>query len=314
MTPTTTFASKLAGLPGSVLLLPLLVAIFATLEPNLLSLTNIRNLGVQSALLLMVALPMTLVILSEGLDLSAGALLSLSAVAIGLCLLSGAGIWVAVAVALAIGLAFGLANGLLIGAIGLPAFVVTLGTLGLAQGTALVLSSGNVVAGFQNPISDVYRSQFAGIPMPIIVAAALYAVFHILLYRTAFGGFVFAIGGNKEALRLAGLRARAIHVAVYVIASVTVALSAFLLIGRMNSAHPQGTLGIEFDAIAAVILGGTSFERGRGWLFGTVLGVATISVLRNGLNLLAISSSLQVIAVGVVMILAMLMDRKRNEH
>lgn len=299
------------NIPGAVIFLPLFVAAISIVEPRFLSGSNLVNLGLQGALLLMVALPMTLVILTEGLDLSAGAMLSLAGVIIGLVLLAGWGLPAAACAALLAALIVGGANGLLIGHFGLPTFVVTLGTLGMAHGTALVLSGGNVVAGFDGRLAEFYRSTAFGIPVPIVTAAATYAAFHLLLYRTAFGSHVFALGGNKEALRLAGVRADLAHILVYVIASLTVAASALLLVGRMNSAHPTVTLGMEFDAIAAVVLGGTSFERGRGWLFGTVLGVAAIAVLRNGLSLLAIDSSLQVASVGVLVILILILDRVR---
>ncbi|WP_137391010.1 ABC transporter permease [Rhodoligotrophos defluvii] len=298
-------------IPGAALLIPVMAVVIAVIEPRFLSLSNMTNLGLQGSMLLMVALPMTLVILTEGLDLSAGAMLSLAGVIVGLVLLSGWGVPAAAGAALLAGLIIGAINGLLIGRFGLPTFVVTLGTLGLAHGAALVLSGGNVVAGFESPLPDFYWSRVLGIPAPVVVALAAYVAFHLLLYRTAFGSYVFALGGNKDALRLAGVRADLIHVLVYVIASVTVAASALLLVGRMASAHPTVTLGTEFDAIAAVVLGGTSFERGRGWLFGTVLGVAAITVLRNGMSLLAIEPSLQVASVGVLVILILLFDRAR---
>jgi ribose transport system permease protein len=145
--------------------------------------------------------------------------------------------------------------------------------------------------------------------MPVLVAAAAYAVAHFLLYHTRFGTYVFAIGGNREALVLAGVRADWYHAAIYAVGGLFVGIAALLLTARMNSGHPTVAIGMEFDAIAAIILGGTAFERGEGWLFGTLLGVAAVGILRNGLDLLHVPSSLQSVCVGLLVIATMLVDR-----
>jgi ribose transport system permease protein len=132
------------------------------------------------------------------------------------------------------------------------------------------------------------------------------------LYQTPFGTYVFAIGGNREALTLAGVRADAYHIGIYTLGGLMAALGALLLTGRMNAGHPIAAIGMEFDAIAAVIVGGTSFERGNGWLPGTFLGVLTIGVLRNGLNVMAVPSSLQSASIGVLVIVALLLDSRRR--
>jgi ribose transport system permease protein len=137
-------------------------------------------------------------------------------------------------------------------------------------------------------------------------------VTHVLLYHTRFGAYVFAIGGNRDALVLAGVRASAWHIAIYAYGGLVSGVAALLLTGRMNAAHPTVAIGMEFDAIAAVVLGGTSFERGDGRLFGTVLGVATITVLRNALDLLGIESSLQVVSIGVLILVVIMIDSARR--
>jgi ribose transport system permease protein len=277
-----------------------------------LSATNLGNLGLQASLLLMLALPMTLIVLTEGLDLSVGALLCLSGVVMALALVNGWGLAAALAAAGGVGIAAGLLNGLLIGYLNLPAFVVTLGSLGLCEGLALVLTNGDPISGFTPAVKAFYDSRLLGVPTPVLVAVVVYAVFWLVLYRTRLGTYVFAIGGNKEAVRLAGVRANLVHLSVYVICSVAVALSALLLIGRMNSAHPTVAIGMEFEAIAAVVVGGTSFERGRGWLAGTVLGVLAVTILRNGLNVLSVDPSLQVVSVGILLITALLIGDGRG--
>jgi ribose transport system permease protein len=273
---------------------------------------NIANLGLQASILLMLAMPMTLIIMSEGLDLSAGAVLSLCSVVMAMMLAGGHGLVAALAASLGVGLAFGLANGGLVSLLGLPPFVVTLGTLGIAQGAALVLTEGNAVSSLGPGISALYADHIAGVPLPVIIALATWLVTHVLLYHTRFGAYVFAIGGNRDALVLAGVRASAWHIAIYAYGGLVSGVAALLLTGRMNAAHPTVAIGMEFDAIAAVVLGGTSFERGDGRLFGTVLGVATITVLRNALDLLGIESSLQVVSIGVLILVVIMIDSARR--
>jgi ribose transport system permease protein len=299
-------------LPGVSFILIGMIIVFAIGDKRFLSGGNLVNVGLQASLLMMLALPMTLIILTEGLDLSIGALLGLCSVTIALLLVAGWGIVAAIAAALGVGLIAGLLNGFLISYLALPAFVVTLGTMGLCEGLALVLTNGDPVSGFSPAIQAFYGSFLLGVPTPVVAAVGFYAVLWLLLYRTRFGNYIFAIGGNKEAVRLAGIRADLIHLAVYVVCSMSVALSAVLLLGRMNSAHPTVAIGMEFEAIAAVVLGGTSFEKGQGWLFGTVLGVLAITILRNGLNILFVDPSMQVVCIGVLLITALLIDGGRK--
>jgi ribose transport system permease protein len=194
----------------------------------------------------------------------------------------------------------------------MPPFVATLGTLGIAQSFALVATDGQSVVGIGDALPALYTSTWLGVPFSILVGAAAYLAFHYLLYHTRFGAYVFAIGGNREALRLAGARAGLYHVAIYALGGLMAGVGALLLTGRMNAGHPIAAIGMEFDAIAAVIVGGTSFERGNGWLPGSLLGVLTLGVLRNGLNLVAVPSSLQVVSIGLLVIVALLIDSIRG--
>jgi ribose transport system permease protein len=273
---------------------------------------NLGNLGLQASILLMLSMPMTLIIMSEGLDLSAGAVLSLCSVAMALTLAAGHGLAIALAVSMAVGLAFGLGNGALVSLLALPPFVVTLGTLGIAEGASLVLTEGNAVSGLGPGIACLYELHLAGAPFPVLVALATWLVTYVLLHYSRFGTYVFAIGGNRDALVLAGAPAWAYHIAIYAYGGLVSGVAALLLTGRMNAAHPTVAIGMEFDAIAAVVLGGTSFERGDGRLLGTVLGVATITVLRNALDLLGIESSLQVVSIGVLILLVIVIDSLRR--
>jgi ribose transport system permease protein len=305
-------AARAATAPGVVYLLTTLLVIFSIIDASFASVANILNIAVQSSVLMLLALPMTLIIMTEGLDLSMGAVLSLASVVMASLLLSGVGLGSALAAAMAVGMAFGALNGALVVGLAVPPFVATLGTLGVAQGLALVATDGQSVVGIGDALPSLYASSWAGLPFPVLIAALSCLGFHGLLYRTRFGTDVFAIGGNRESLVLAGVRANLYHVAVYALGGFMAGLAALLLTGRMNAGHPIAAIGMEFDAIAAVVIGGTSFERGNGWLAGTMFGVLAVGTLRNGLNVLAVSSSLQVASIGIMVIAAVLIDALRR--
>jgi ribose transport system permease protein len=296
------------SIPGIGYLLVALVMVFAAFGSGFATVANGLNIGVQSSVLLLLALPMTLVIMSEGLDLSMGAVLSLAGVVLATLLMDGRSLPAASAAAIGVGAAFGLANGLLVVGLGIPPFVATLGTLGIAQGLALVATGGQSVVGVGDALPALYDSRPLGIPFSIVIAATAFFVFRFTFGQTRFGAYVSAIGGNRESLVLAGVKANRYHVGIYVLAGAMAGVAALLLTGRMSSGHPTAAIGMEFDAIAAVIVGGTSFERGKGSLGGTVIGVVTIGVLKNGLNVLEVPSSLQVASIGVLTIVALVIE------
>ena len=295
-------------IPGAAYLLVVLVVVFAIFGSGFATPANILNIGVQSSVLLLLALPMTLIIMTEGLDLSMGAVLSLAGVVLATVLMKEHGLALGLAAAVGVGLAFGLGNGVLVVALGVPPFVATLGTLGIAQGLALVLTGGQSIVGIGDALPALYARTPLALPFSIWVALAAFLVFRFPLLRSRFGAYVSAIGGNREALVLAGVPAGLYHVSVYALGGAMAGLAALLLTGRMNAGHPTAAIGMEFDAVAAVIVGGTSFERGKGSLGGTLVGVVTIGVLKNGLNILDVSSSLQVASIGVLVIVALVID------
>jgi len=305
--------TRLPNLPGAAYLLALLAAGFALVSPEFLSPRNLSNIALQSAALIIVALGMTLVILTEGIDLSLGAVLGLCGVVMSMLLVShGVSLPVAVAAALLIGTAAGVCNGALVAYAGMPPFIVTLGVYGIAQSLAMVLTQGNSVTGLPPAVRWFNEGSALGVPVPILAMAAVFALTWVLLYRTRFGRYVFAIGGNRRALELAGVRVRAWLVAVYALAGLLAALASFIMTARMNAAHPTIAIGLEFDAIAAVILGGTSFEKGYGGIWGTLVGALAVAVLRNGLNLVGLSTEWQVAVVGLVIVCAVAVDALRN--
>jgi ribose transport system permease protein len=305
-------SSPLQRVPGVAVMLVLLCAIFSATASGFLTVPNISNVLVQSTILLMLSLPMTLIIMTEGLDLSMGAVLTLTSLIVAIVSLATGSMVLGLLAAIAVGLAFGIVNGWLVAVVGIPPFVATLGTLGMAQGLSLIVSDGQSVVGVPAAVRGVYSGTLAGIPLPIVLALLSYLAFHGLLYHTRFGTYIFALGGNREALKFAGISVRGLLILVYALGGAMVGLAGLLMTARMNSGHPTAGLGLEFDAIAAVAVGGTSFERGNGWLLGTLLGVVTVGVLRNGLNLLALPSSIQVASVGLLVIAALFVDGLRS--
>lgn len=297
---------------GALVMLAGLCVLFGLLAPNFLDGANLVNVALQSTILLLIALPMTLIIMTEGLDLSVGAVLTLANVVLALIAVKTGGVGLALLAALGVGAVFGLLNGSLVARLGIPPFVATLGTLGVAQGLALVVTDGQSVVGIPDTVQMFYSGSLLGVPAPICIAVVAYLAFHAVLYHTRFGAYVFALGGNREALGLAGVRTRAYLVAVYVIGGLMAGLAALLLTARISSGHPTAALGMEFDAIAAVAVGGTSFEKGKGWLLGTLIGVLAVGVLRNGLNLMGVTSAVQVAAIGFLVIFALMIDAVRG--
>jgi ribose transport system permease protein len=302
-------------IPGVAYILFALAAVFALTGQGFLGGANLINIATQSTTLLLLALPMTLIIMTEGIDLSMGAVATLACVALAMVAVATGSVTLALLAGVAVGIAFGFANGALIAWLKIPPFVVTLGTLGIAQGLALVATDGQSVTGIGENVTRFYSGTVAGVPVSVIIAGIAYLFIHWLLYQTRFGAYVFALGGNPDALRLAGVRTNTYLVGVYVLGGAMAGLAALLLTARMSAGHPTAAIGLEFDAIAAVAVGGTSFEKGNGWLPGTLLGVLTVGVLRNGLNLLAVPSSVQVAAIGVLIIAALLVDgMKKTSH
>ena len=299
-------------IPGAAWSLAVLCMVFSLVTPDFLSSANLRNVLLQGTILLLLALPMTLIILTEGLDLSMGAALSLCTVVLAAVQIATGSILLGFASALLVAVMVGLLNGALIAVFDLPPFVVTLGTLGAAQGLALVAAEGRNTMGVAEGLRWFWEGSFLGLASPLWMAALVWAVIHVLLYHTRFGNRVFAMGGNREALRFAGISVKWSLLWVYVLGGACVGLAALLMTARVNGGHPTAAIGLEFDAIAAVAVGGTAFERGKGSLGGTVLGVLVVGVMRNGLNLLSMPSSVQVAAVGVVVIAALWVDSARG--
>jgi ribose transport system permease protein len=301
---------------GTVLGLVVLSLILWALTPHFLTVSNLLNVAQQTAINAVVAVGMTFVILSGGIDLSVGSIVALSGVVLGTLLQDGQALPVALTLALGVGMACGLANGALVSWGGLPPFIVTLGMMSVARGAALVFTEGRPVSGFDAGFRSLATGDVWFIPGPVVIMIAVYAAAHLVLTRTTFGRYVYAIGGNEEATRLSGIPVRFHKTMIYGVSGLMSAVAAVILTARLNSAQPIAGIMYELDAIAATVIGGTSLMGGQGTLAGTLVGALIMGVLRNGLNLLGVSSFLQQIVIGAVIVGAVLIDTvlKRHKH
>jgi ribose transport system permease protein len=297
----------LAGLVG-------LSIVLWALTPHFLTVPNLLNIAQQTSINAIVAVGMTYVILSGGIDLSVGSIVALSGVVLGTVLQDGHATPTAVIAALGVGIACGLVNGTLISWGGLPPFIVTLGMMSVARGAALLFTEGRPVSGFDGGFRSLATGEVAFIPGPIVITALVYLAAHLVLTRTTFGRYVYAIGGNEEATRLSGVPVRLHKTMIYAVSGLMSALAAVILTARLNSAQPIAGMMYELDAIAATVIGGTSLLGGEGTLVGTLIGALIMGVLRNGLNLLGVSSFLQQIVIGAVIVGAVLVDTLLKRH
>ncbi|WP_042267528.1 ABC transporter permease [Paraburkholderia heleia] len=278
---------------------------------DFLTLDNLLNVMRQASINALIAFGMTLVILLGGIDLSAGSVLALSSVIIATLLSAGTPAIVATLAGLVAGGLMGFANGLVISKGKVAPFIATLGSMTVLRGLALVVSNGSPISSFNSDFFSLLGGGYVArlVPIPVVLMLVMFGVFWILLRKTVFGRHIYATGGNAESAKLSGVKVDRIQLWVYTLAGVMSALAGVVLTSRLNSAQPTAGTGYELDAIAAVVLGGTSLTGGRGWIFGTLVGALLIGVLNNGLNLLDVSSFYQQVIKGIVILFAVLIDR-----
>lgn len=294
---------------GLVLSFVLLCIVLSLLSDRFLTVNNGVNVLRQSTINGIMAVGMTFVILTAGIDLSVGATLALSTVVTADLLQKGVPVPLAVVAGLGLGAGLGFANGLIITKARVPPFVATLGMMTVARGLALTYTQGRPITGLPDAFRFIGTGSLGPVPMPIIIAGLTFLVGYVLLTRTRIGENIYALGNNPVAARYAGVATDRYTTFVYALSGLLAALAGMILVARLNSAQPTAGIGYEFDAIAAVVVGGTSFAGGEGGLGGTLLGVLVIAVLNNGLNLLNVSSFYQPVVTGVVIALALLLYR-----
>ena len=295
---------------GILIVLLAMVALMAVIAPNFWSLSNGFNVARAVSINAVLAAGMTLVVLTGGIDLSVGSVIGVAGVASVLLWNAGAPTLVAVLGGVLVGAAAGLLNGLLVAYLALPAFIVTLGALTYLRGTAYALTDGQpLIAEGQLGFRLLGNGNIAAIPSPVVVMVITYLAVWFVLERTTFGRHIYAVGGNVEAARLAGIKVKRVLLKVYLLAGLTAGLAGVMFAARVESGQPRAGEGYELDAIAAVVLGGTSLFGGVGTIFGTVVGTLLIGVLLNGLVLNNVSSYVQQIIIGVIIVLAVAFDQ-----
>jgi ribose transport system permease protein len=294
---------------GTLLGLLAIVAVFAVLSPNFLTERKFLNILQQSSINACVALGMTLVIITGGIDLSVGPTAAIAAVAAAVMMAAGAPIIVAIPVALLFGVAAGAFNGVLVAYGGLQPFIVTLGTLSLYRATALIYTGGNPIFNIPPEFRSLFNASLFGVPSPVVIVAVIALVVWVVLNKTPLGEYFLAVGGNEEASRIAGVPVAQTKIAAYGISGGLAAVAGLILVGRLGAADP--TLGNlwELDAIAAAAIGGASLMGGKGSVVGTLLGAIILGSLRNGLTLLNVQAFYQLLATGLIILVAMLIDR-----
>jgi ribose transport system permease protein len=288
-------------------------AVLSALSDHFLTLDNLINVCRQSAVNALLALGQLVVIVTAGIDLSVGSILGFCCVLSALLLKAGAPVPVAIAASLASGAALGSINGILLTKLRLPhPFIPTLGMMNVARGLALVMSGGFPISELPGGFRSFGAGSIGWVPAPVILVVLLGVVFHIFLSRTTVGRDIYSIGGNQHAALLSGVPVDARLILVYAISGFTAAVGAIVLAGRMNSGFPLAGVGGELDSIAAVIIGGASFFGGVGTVGGTLVGALIMGVLRNGLNLLNVSSYWQTVVIGIVIVVAVWVDVVRQ--
>lgn len=297
------------GRYGLLIAFVMLVAFFSLASDRFLRTDNLLNILRQSAINGIISVGMMIVILTRGIDLSVGAVLALSSVFAAKAMQAESSATDAILTALVVGAGCGLINGVVVAFGRIPAFIATLGMMTAARGVALSISEGRPISGFPDAFRQLGTSFIGPIPTPVIIAAAVFVAGYFLLYHTPLGRQIFALGDNEQAAYLSGLATRRITIFVYALSGALAALAGVILIGRLNSTQPTAGMGYEFDAIAAVVVGGTSFSGGEGNLIGTLLGVLLIGVLATGLNILNVPAAYEGVVQGVVIAAALLLYR-----
>lgn len=294
---------------GTLIGLIVILAVFAALVPGFLSERNLLNILQQSSINACIALGMTLVIISGGIDLSVGPTAAVAAVLTAALLVSGVPVPIAILAGLGIGALCGLVNGVLVAYVGLQPFIVTLGTLSTYRALSLIYTGGNPVLGVPQSFRSIFNGNVAGIPNSVIIVAVVAFAAWVLLKKTPIGEYLLAVGGNEEAAYVAGVPIALTKIFAYVISGVLAALGSFILIGRLGAAEPiLGNLW-ELDAIAAAAIGGASLMGGKGSIIGTILGAIILGAMRNGLTLMNVQAFYQLLATGLIILVAMMIDR-----
>ncbi|WP_250455785.1 ABC transporter permease [Clostridium tertium] len=302
-------ASKYKSLIGLVLL----CAIITFVTPSFLSLSNITNVFTQVSVNAIIAVGMTFVILTGGIDLSVGSTLAISGALSASIIKSTGSVTLAIIVAALVGIAIGLVNGLLISKGKLQAFIATLATMTIFRGATLVFTNGTPISKLPEKFVNIGNGKLGFMPIPVIITVIVSIIAIYVLSQTRFGRYLYALGGNEDSARLSGINTDKIKTLVYVVSGFASSIAGVIITSRIASASPNAGTSFELDAIAAVVIGGTSLAGGEGKITGTLIGALIIGVLNNGLNLMNVSPFYQSIVKGLVILIAVLLDKKSRK-
>ncbi|MDY2736361.1 ABC transporter permease [Intestinibacter sp.] len=298
---------------GALIALVLLVVVISFISPEFRTVDNFLSLLRQSSINGLIAFGMTCVILTGGIDLSVGSVLALTTAICASLIVKGTPVALAMIIALVIGVVFGAISGIFVTKGRLQPFIATLITMTVFRGATMIFMDGKPISNLGSSflLKFLGKGAILGIPLPVILFIIIFAIFMFALEKTTFGRRIYATGSNWKSAKLAGVNIDRTKIAAYAISGLMSAMAGLILLSRLNSAQPTLGTGYELDAIAAVALGGVSMNGGRGRIWGTFVGVLIIAVLNNGLNILGVSSYYQDVVKGLVILIAVLSDRKR---
>ena len=299
---------------GSLIGLVVLFVVIACLNSSFIDPGNLKNLLRQVSINALISFGMTFVILTGGIDLSVGSILALSSALMGSFIVGGLDPIFGIVLACLIGAALGAVNGLVITYGKVAPFIATLATMTIFRGMTLVYTNGNPISGLteNEAFLNFGQGYFLELPVPAVMMLIMFGILYFILHKTPLGRKTYAVGGNEKVSYIAGIKINRIKIFAYTITGMLCGMAGAILTSRLNSAQPTAGTGYELDAIAAVVLGGTSLSGGKGRIVGTLVGALIIGTLNNGLNILNVSSSYQQVVKGIVILLAVLMDRKKS--
>jgi ribose transport system permease protein len=291
----------------------ILCIIISFITPRFLTIANMTNVLTQVSVNAVIAIGMTFVILTGGIDLSVGSILAIAGALAATVIKTNGNVLLAIIVAILAGGGIGVINGLLVSKGKVQAFIVTLASMTIFRGITYVYTNGTPISGLSSGFGAIGNKKLSILPIPVLITAAAVVIAYYILSQTRFGRYLYALGGNEDSARLSGINTDRIKTWVYVVSGITAAISGVIITSRIGSASPNAGAGFELDAIAAVVIGGTSLSGGEGSVVGTIIGALIIGVLNNGLNLMNVSPFYQSIVKGSVILIAVLLDKKSNK-
>ncbi len=297
---------------GLFIFLVAMGAIFSVLSPYFLTLENVRNILIQSSVLLIASMGMTLVIATAGIDLSMGSVLALTGIVAALVMKAGLGVAAGVAIALLAGAVLGTVNGWGVTRLAVPPFIITLGTMGIYRALGLIITEARPIYGLPLGFRAIGTGKWGPFPLCVLIALAVVGLVWFIITQTRFGTNLRAVGDNDEGAFRMGVPVARVRTGVYALAGISAAAAGLVVTARLNTAEAIAGMGLEMEAIAAVVMGGTSFEGGEASITGTVLGALIIGTIQNGLTMANVPSYYQQLVIGLIFVLAVLADQARR--